>query len=296
MPRSGRAPDYSLNLEGDRRRRRWRTPGRLGTVLRSGAATAAVIGVAAVIVLAIVVARPIATGPATTPPAATAGDPIRAGDGIADPTFIPFLQAVAWLAAVVGLAVLALRARRRVITIAATLAVVGLVWVAANIGTSDALEEGGSWRLNPSSSEQPDKPGEFLGVDGDQPFEVIFTVTNRSSVPLELRGLVPTTHSGVYDPPIVPRFVGLGVFPTLDIVVDQVVPFRPITLAPGERANLYVLGMAGTCARAKEAPGVSGGFTSLEGVDLVYEQLTIVHTQHVVLGERVNVRWPDQCP
>jgi hypothetical protein len=273
-----------------------RAPGRLTGLIRVAAAAA--ILVATIVVVAFVAGRPIDTGPAATPSPVAAARPIQAGDGIADPTFTPVAQSLAWIAVVVGLAALALRARRRRIAIAATLAIVALVWGAANLGTSEALSPGGAWGVGPVSEAQPDPdaPGVFLGVEGDQPFHVVFTVTNDSPWPLELRGLVSTHDLQVDAPPLVPRFVALGAFPTPNLIVDDVVPFRPTTLAPGDRTFLFVLGLAGSCALAAPFEGrEASGSTSVSTVDLVYEQLTIVHTQQLELDEPVNVWWPDSC-
>jgi hypothetical protein len=195
------------------------------------------------------------------------------------------------------LVALARRSRRRRITIAATLAIVALAWAAANIGTSDALGPGGAWGVGPVAETQPDsadEPGLFLGVQGDQPFHVVFTVHNDSPWPLELRGLVPTQDPDVEEPPLFPRFVALGRFPTGNLVIDEVVPFQWTTLAPGDRIELMVLGMAGRCALAAPPDG-GGGISSIATVDVVYEQLTVVHTQRLELDEPINVWWPGTC-
>jgi hypothetical protein len=41
---------------------------------------------------------------------------------------------------------------------------------------------------------------------------------------------------------------------------------------------------------------MGGGFSAITTVDLVYDQLSFVHTHAVVLRDAVNVWWPDQCP
>jgi hypothetical protein len=275
-----------------------RAPTRLIRSARSAASAAGLVAIAAAIIFALVVARPVVIGPGSTPPPeAVVPYVLKAGDGLADPLFVPFFQAIAWLAVLIGLAIMAFRSHRRFVTISATLAIVGWVWVGANAGTSDALTiGGGTWALNPSSSQQPDEPGEFLGVDGDQPFHVILTVTNASRLPLELRGLAPSDNRELSDPPMVPGFVALGSFPTRDIVMEQVRPFAPVTVPPDGSVDLVLLGMAGSCALSVPPPGrTGGGFTSLESIDLVYEQLTIVHTERLPLEERINVWWPDPC-
>jgi hypothetical protein len=274
-----------------------RSTSRFATSARAVSA-AGLVAIAAAVILAVVVARPVVVAPGATPsPGSSEPYLLKAGDGLADPLFVPLVQAIGWLAILFGLAILAFRSHRRLVTISATLAIVGWVWVAANAGTSDALTiDGGTWALNPSSSQQPDEPGDFLGVDGDQPFHLILTVTNASRLPLELRGLAPSDLRERRDPPIVPGFVALGSFPTRDIIMEKVRPFAPVTVPPNGTVDLVLLGMAGSCALSVPPAGrIGGGFTSLESIDLVYEQLTIVHTERLPLAERVNVWWPDSC-
>jgi hypothetical protein len=210
---------------------------------------------------------------------------------------VPLFQIVVWVVVLAAMVRAMIRTRDRRLTITLTLVIVGWGWIAANIGASEALvHESGIAGVMPPSAVQGDEPGTFVGVDGDKPFHVVMTVTNASRLPLELRGLVVSTVPDTHDPPLGPRFVALGTFPTGNIVLDEVQAFRPVTLQSGAMVDLVVLGMAGSCAlAAPPADRIGGGFTWLDSVNLVYEQLTIVHSEPVLLSDRVNVWWPDSC-
>lgn len=220
---------------------------------------------------------------------------IAAGDGVTSSDSVPIVQIIVWLGVLAAIVYTARRIPTRLVAVAATLGVVGWIWIVANIGTSDALvHQGGVSGASPLSVRQEDEPGMYVGVDGDQPFEAVLTVTNASRLPLELRGLVLDPYP--VDPPISPRFVGLAAL-AREGGADRVRPFRPVTLEPGGSVAVAILGMAGACAlAAPPADRVAGGGTSLESVDLAYEQLTILHVQSVTLREPIRIWWPDRCP
>lgn len=266
-------------------------------ILRVAGQAASLGAVAAVLVLAFVLIRPPSPGPGAGSAPAPTAYVLKAGDGIVSPEAPPVLQFVAWVVVLVGLGRLALRARARWLMSATTLAIVGWIWVAANVGASDALvQEGGVFGALPPSARQPDTSSMFIGVDGDQPFHVVVTVTNGSRLPLVIRGLARDTRDPVRIPPIFPRFVALGLLPPTDMRLEATQPFHPVTVAAGESVDLNILGMAGACALSVPPAGrIAGGFTTLESVSLVYEQLTIVHTQSVPLSYKVSIWWPDEC-
>ena len=257
-------------------------------------------GAAAIVVvlaLALVIGQRVPlNGPGASPSPGVTAPILRAGDGVADGSFVPLAQA-AFGVIVLGILVrTALAARSRAVVLAATLAAVGVVWVGANINRSDALgQNGGIGGVIPPSSRQDDQPGTFLGVKGNAPFHVLLTITNDSSLPLELRGFEP----GPSDPDLPqlgPRFVALGVLPPQSALIEDAAPFRPTTLEPGGSVDLVLLGMAGVCALpAPPADRIGGGFTSITSVDFVYDQLTMIHRQPVELMDPVNVWWPDSC-
>ena len=263
------------------------------------ASAAVTVAVALALVLALW-QRPVTTGPGASPSPGTAGETLRAGDGAADGNFVPLAQVAVGVIVLSALVRAALSARSRPVSLAATIAAIGVLWVAANIGNSDALvHESGVSGVIPPSSEQDDQPGTFLGVRGNVPFHVLLTVTNTSRFPLVLEGFVP--RSVPPDAPqYAPRFVALGMFPPQTAVIEDARPFLPTRIEPGGMLDLVLLGMAGDCALpvppTRPNGDTGGGFSSISTVDLVYDQLSFVHTQAVVLRDAVNVWWPDQCP
>lgn len=261
----------------------------------TGAAISTTALAAAVIVAVALFRGPVEGSGGVATPVPTGPYSLAAGDGVTSPESVPIVQIVVWLGVLAAIAYTARRIPTRLVTVAATLGVVGWIWVVANIGTSDALvHQGGIAGASPLSVRQENEPGMYIGVDGDQPFETVLTVTNASRLPLELRGLVPDPFP--VDPPISPRFVGLATL-SREGGPDRVRPFRPVTLEPGGSVDLAVLGKAGTCAVATPPPDrIAGGGTSLESVDLAYEQLTILHVQSVALREPIRIWWPDRCP
>jgi hypothetical protein len=260
--------------------------------------------VTAVVALALLMAlwqRPVSTGPGASPTPSTAGQTLQAGDGVADGNFVPLAQAAFGLFVLSILVRTALKARSRPLSLAATVAAIAVIWVAANVGHSDALvHESGISGVLPPSSEQDDQPGTFLGVKGNVSFHVLLTVTNTSRLPLELRGFVAVpVPPGI--PQLGPRFVGLGMFPDQQMAaLEDARPFQPTRIEPGGMLDLVLLGMAGECALplppTRPNGEAGGGFSSITTVDLVYDQLSFVHTEAVVLRDPVNVWWPDQCP
>ena len=134
-------------------------------------------------------------------------------------------------------------------------------------------------------------------MTGDQPFTVVITVTNESRLPLDLLGLPEPAilQVGADQLAILPRFVGMAWLPGPDKRPSAAEPFHVVTIAPGESADLAILGMAGSCAIPTVGPDGQGGYT-FESVDLVYEQLTIVHTQAFTFPEPVEITTSGHCP
>jgi hypothetical protein len=259
---------------------------------------------AAVMALALVVAlgqHPAPIGPGASQAPAATGTSLVAGDGAVDGSFVPLAQGAVGLLVLGVLVRVAFRAPSRPLAVATTLAAVGVVWVGLNISHSDALvHQGGVSGVVPASAEQDDQPGTFLGVRGNAPFNVFLTVTNTSRLPLVLEGFVPSPVPADL-PQLGPRFVALGMYPTSPgQAAEDAPPCRPMRLEPGGMVDLVLLGTAGECALPvppiRPNGETGGGFTSISSVDLVYEQLTMVHTQAVALSDPVNVWWPDQCP
>jgi len=124
-------------------------------------------------------------------------------------------------------------------------------------------------------------------------FRVLFGVENDSKLPLDLLGL----DAGVYGNaapglPAGPRFVALGILPEdVCCLVANARPFGRLTLQPGELVQLAVVGRSGPCATSDQPTGAN----ALETVTLVYEQLTIHHSQAVVLPDPVEIPVRSGC-
>jgi hypothetical protein len=258
----------------------------------------------AVVALALVTAlgqRTAPIGPGASPALAASGAILQTGDGAADGSFVPLAQAALGVIVLSVLVRVVVTSTYRPLTVAATLAAVGVVWVALNISNSDALvHESGVSGVVPASSDQDDQPGTFLGVRGNVPFHVFLTVTNASRLPLVLEGFVPSPVRPDL-PQLGPRFVALGFYPTVPPALPEAaLPFRPTRLEPGGMVDLVLLGMAGECALPvspiRPNGETGGGSSSITSVRLVYDQLTMIHTQDVELRDPVNIWWPDQCP
>ena len=294
----GGAPAYLESVVRDRigRDRASRTFARM---LRPAGQAGSLLALVALVALAIILVQSPPRGPGATPePSAGPAYVLSAGDGLARAEDIPLFQIGGWLIAMILLGRLLLVARNRLVTIGATLAVVALVWVATNIGSSDALAyDGGVIGAFPPSARQPDDSSIYVGVTGDQPFHVFLTLQNTSRLPVEVRGLAAPPEEQFDNEVTWPRFVAIGALPPNDMTLAAIEPFHPITIGPGDSRYFLLLGMAGTCALAEPPPGASeSGSTGLDVVAITYEQLTIVHTQNVELYSPIRIWWPESCP
>lgn len=274
---------------GRRRIRPW------ATWLASGIATVAVAG-ALLIVVGSLSVRPTPVGPgASALPSPAVNEPLRPGEGTTSGEFVPFAQVVVGALAFVALAWLALRATSRGVTIGAAVGAVAVIWMFLNLGTSDALEHetgvSGVWPGTIDSS----TGDTFITVNGDGPFTIMFTVTNVSRLPLTLEGLLPTQVPPGHDPPIAPRLVALGRFHE-PYGTEDIDPFVPMLLPPGASVDLGVLGYAGSCALASPSSVEGAGFTSIDSFLVVYNQLTVRHTQTIALSDPIHIWEPDSCP
>jgi hypothetical protein len=271
---------------------------RLVKIGHTAGSIAIVATIAAIVVLAVVVARPSSVSPGSTPlPTPTIPYSIRAGDGVVRGESYPVVQ-IALALILAGFLVRAYAratVRRNRITSALGIAILALV--ALRIGTPDAVAFGaiGEEALDPGGHDPSGGNRFFVDVVGDSPFTLILTVSNASRLPLEIEGI---SEPPVLLPGMIPqvRFVGVGLIadPSLDLTAQPRFAFAPLTLWPGARVDLALLGMAGHCAISPST--AAGGFTSIEEVEIVYEQLTLRHTATVVLPEPVNVSEPDHCP
>lgn len=250
------------------------------------------VGFAGLVLLAAVALVQVRTGPgpgASNPPAPPQ---LAVGNGIVEAA-PPIVQLGLAAAAVIGLVIVVVRTRRRLVGYAAVLAVVGVVWLGSALGAVNGLGSGsGAFALEPSI-ERPEgfSEGVFVAADGDTEFRIMLAVRNASSLPLDLDGLAPA-------PPLLPdpsryaRLAGLGYLPADDCCLpSNARPFTRMTLQPDESVQLVVLGNAGACAQST----VDAGAVVVESVPLVYEQLTIQHRAEVVLPESVEVLTRGGC-
>ncbi len=281
----------AADREADARRRRLRP---WATWLASGIATVAV-AAALLIVIGSLSVRPTPVGPgASAIPSPAAAGPLRPGEGVAGGGFVPVAQVLAGALAFIALVRLALRATSRGVTIGAAVGAVAVIWMFANLGTSDALEhETGISGVWPGTIDGG-TGDTFLTVNGDGPFTVMFTVTNVSRLPLTLEGLLPTQVPPGHDPPIGPRLVALGRYHE-PYGTEDIDPFVPMLLSPGASVDLGVLGYAGSCALASPSSREGAGYTSIDSFLVVYNQLTVRHTQTIALSDPINIWEPDNC-
>ena len=253
-------------LRGDRERSRLQSRGR--------AALNAAAGLAAVVILAVVVlGRPAGQGstPIATPAPSTLPSLVP-GDGVSAAANPPLVHLALAGAALIGLGVVAARAKRRPVGYAAVTAMLGVIWIGSMIGTSDALAEaGGAYAVEPFR----DRPsgfenGVFVKADGDDEFRIVVAIANTSRLPLDLVGLAPDETS-VPSPDRLPRILGLGYLPDDDCCLGSAArPFTRMRLDPGEAVQLVVLGRAGRCATS----AVESGATLINSLPLLYDQLS----------------------
>jgi hypothetical protein len=258
-------------------------------------AAGAVAATAAVFIVALWVANPVGPGPgpgASLTPDATPPYVMQAGDGVVTGEHVPLFQGLAALIAFAALLLVAIRTKGKRQGIAAALGSLVIAFVVVTIGTSDALVfRDGVYGVTPYRTVSDGEPGLYVAVTGDQPFHLVLTVTNGSRLPLDLLGLIePESLRAGPDgvSPVLPRFVGIARLPDWDVVLTSAQSFERVTIPAGAQVTVAVLGMAGVCALPAAGPDGQGGI-DLEHVGLVYEQLTIVHTQDFTLPEPVKI-------
>ncbi|MEX2182831.1 MAG: hypothetical protein WEC14_00125 [Chloroflexota bacterium] len=225
------------------------------------------------------------------PPAGASLDPATDGQGVAAPA-MPVGTLVLVGGALAAVATDAVRgSRRRRLGAGVVVGLVVVIIVPTVIGTrpdlgpidrpwavwpSDAIvERGGGWL-------------EFvtLPIGPTDPFTVAFQIHNPGALPITLLGL-----DGPLDPNAsvhAASLVSLGWLPDPaavrgDLVLsarpETAVVAWPITLAPGDRLILVVMGRGGACAE----PGGTGGSLPITSVPLAYRVLGIERTTDVGL-------------
>jgi hypothetical protein len=99
----------------------------------------------------------------------------------------------------------------------------------------------------------------YLDTRPREPFVFFFVVVNTGPIPVEFDGIVEDPDAASV---IEPRWteLALGTDPNaFGQPIEQLAPFRPVTLAPGEYLPLYVTGKSSACAAGPNAlsPGRS---------------------------------------
>lgn len=255
---------------------------------------------AAVVVVLVTVLASIRLGPfdgsGATPvigPAPSSVPSLVAGDGVTATVSPSLLHLALAGTALIGLGVVAARAKRRVLGYGAITAILGIIWIGSMIGTSDALAQGsGAFGVEPFM-ERPGgfETGVFVRAEGDAEFRILVGVTNLSRLPLDLVGVAPGKYQGP-DADRLPRIVGVGYLPDDDCCLpSHARAFTRLHLDPGQSVQLVVLGRAGRCAAAT----VDVGATQIDSLPLVYEQLTLLHTATVQLQEPVSILNDGTC-
>ncbi len=272
---------------------------RLPVWVRSAVSLAAVAGVAAMIVLGLVVTRPGVDGPgASAPPATSTPYRLATGDGVVSVGY-PVVQTLAGIMTLALLLLTALGTTNRRTRIAASVGCLMIAFVALTIGTSNALAfTGGGYGLSPTRATSGDETGMVVAVTGDSPFTLVLTVSNDSRLPLTLVGVPEagnvTIGSGS-EPATLPQFVAIANLPQDAFLAEAAERFVPVTIAPGASVNVAILGMAGRCAIPTPDPRGDASY-SIQHVTLVYEQLTIAHTQPFALPEPIKISTSTACP
>jgi hypothetical protein len=216
-----------------------------------------------------------------------------AGDGVMATVNPSLLHLALAGTALIGLGVVAARAKRRVLGYGAITAILGIVWIGSMIGTSDALEQGGGAYGVEPFLERPAgfESGVFVRAEGDVEFRLLVGITNFSRLPLDLVGIAPGAAQ-VPDADRLPRIVGVGYLPDDDCCLPSGArAFTRLHLDPGQSVQLVVLARAGRCATTT----VESGASQIDSLPLVYEQLTLLHTAAVQLEEPVSILNDGTC-
>jgi len=231
---------------------------RIRALATAPAALALVASAAAVLIVAANVGRLAAPGTIGPGAGTSQLDPTLAGAGIVR-FAIPALQVAGGLSMLAAL-VLGLRWRSiggfeswrdmgRGALLIALVAVPALLLVEAPLrdygGSGGASLGAGVWVNPPPGADAPE--ARYVTAERGAPVIVFFDVTNGSALPVTLNGIVvgdATAGTGLQW-----TAAGLASFPnTFPNSVEQLRPFTPQELAPGDRVTLYLVGKAGSCA------------------------------------------------
>jgi len=238
------------------------------------------------------------------PPPGVPLDPAADGQGVAGPA-TPLSTLLLVGGALAAILIDASRGdRRRRIGAAAVAGLVAMIIVPTVVGTSpETGRVDRPWAVWPSDAVVERGGGGLLEfvtvpVGPTDPFTVAFQIHNPGALPITLLGL-----DGPLDPDAsvhAASLVSLGWLPdpaavrgnlALSARPETVVVAWPITLAPGERVVLVVMGRGGACAQ----PGGTGGSLPITRLPLTYRVLGIERTADIGLPATVFVAARKGC-
>lgn len=238
------------------------------------------------------------------PPPGASLDPAADGQGVAAPAMpVGMIVLVGGaLAAVVADA--SRGGRRRRIGTAAVVGLVALITVPTVLGTRpDIGRIDRPWAVWPSDAIVQRGGGglfEFvtLPIGPGDPFALAFQVHNPGALPVTLLGLDGQLDADASVHPA--SLVSLGWLPApaavpgnivLSARPESAVVAWPITLPPGGRLVLVVLGRGGTCAE----PGGTGGSLPITSIPLTYRVVGVERTTDVGLPVPLFIAAQDGC-
>ena len=240
-------------------------------------------------------------------------DPTREGPGVVTGIVPTLIFAEGLLAFIFGLlsyrAVSSFRRHRRpwlslVTAVGTASAAIALIW----LPSAQGVGAGGFNAWGPVlgfAAEGPPVDGGnasvrqdtvYLSAGPGQPFVYFFLVHNTGSIPVELDGIVEEPDAASV---IAPRWtaLALGTDPNaFGQPVEQLIPFHPVALAPGEYVILYVVGKVSACATG-HTPDRADLSYAIRGpdVELVYSVLGLSASSHYSMPTRVAEPLVDGC-
>ncbi|GEM_PF-5429668 len=128
----------------------------------------------------------------------------------------------------------------------------------------------------------------YLTAAPGKPFVYFFVVHNIGPIPVDLDGIVERPDAASV---LAPRWtaLALGTDPNaFGQPVEQLVPFHPVALAPGDYVTLYVVGKVSACATGLP-PDRAGLSYAIRGpdIDLTYSVLGLTGSSHYLMPTQI---------
>jgi hypothetical protein len=224
-----------------------------------------------------------------TPSPSTEIRTVRPGDGLVtvEPPLGLALAAGATVIALVALTKRIRRPYRRVIQTGLALLVVGGVLTITNI---DALSGSVSMATANASLTDPNDGSDIFAVGPNTTIPIGVWVTNSSSVPITIIGLVQDPATATI--PTLPGPVAIGRFKDPDVIDPrEPLPFAPITLQPQELTPLAFLIATGACAATTNTEN----YVEVAQIQVAYEVLGIQKASTLFLGSPIRIPLIDGC-